>query len=78
MAIVDQLAVLNERTRDQEDDLESRCELIGKYDDHQYTSPLAHLAPVHRRDFKRVLAGERVERNASLHIGTAVDLDLFG
>lgn len=46
VAIADQLAVLNERTRDQAEYLETLCEFIGKYDDQQYASPLAHLSPV--------------------------------
>ena len=45
VAIADQLAVLDERTRDQEDDLETLCELIGKYDDRHYASSLDHLSP---------------------------------
>ena len=46
VAIVDQLAVLNERTRDQEDYLETLCELIGKYDDRHYASQRDHRSPV--------------------------------
>ena len=46
VAIVDQLAVLNERTRGQEDYLETLCELIGKYDDRHYASQRDHLSPV--------------------------------
>lgn len=45
VAIAEQLAVLDERTRDQEDDLETLCELIGKYDDRHYASSLDHLSP---------------------------------
>jgi len=44
--IVDQLAVLNIRTQDQEDYLETLAESIGKYDDEHYAVDLEHLEPV--------------------------------
>ena len=46
VAIVDQLAVLNKRTQDQDDYLETLGELISKYDHEYYTSQLDHLSPV--------------------------------
>lgn len=46
VAIADQLAVLNERTRDQDDYLETLGELISKYDHQYYASQLDHLSPV--------------------------------
>ena len=46
VAIADQLAVLNKRTQDQDDYLETLGELISKYDHEYYTSQLDHLSPV--------------------------------
>lgn len=46
VAIVDQLAVLNKRTQDQDDYLETLGELISKYDYQYYTSQLDHLSPI--------------------------------
>ena len=46
VAIADQLAVLNKRTRDQDDYLETLGELISKYDYQYYASQLDHLSPV--------------------------------
>ncbi len=45
VAIVDQLAVLNKRTQDQDDYLETLGELISKYDYQYYASQLDHLSP---------------------------------
>ena len=46
VAVVDQLAVLNIRTQDQDDYLETLSELIGKYDDEHHTLDLEHLTPI--------------------------------
>ena len=46
VTMVDQLAVLDTRTRDQDDYLETLTELIGKYDDEHYAPDLEHLAPI--------------------------------
>lgn len=46
VAIVDRLALMNVRTQDQEDYLETLSELISKYDDQHHTQNLDHLTPV--------------------------------
>ncbi|MDP6038563.1 MAG: hypothetical protein QGG64_08440, partial [Candidatus Latescibacteria bacterium] len=46
VAVVDQLAVLDRRTHDQDDYLETLSDLIGKYDQIQYTPQLDHLSPI--------------------------------
>ena len=44
--VVDRLAVLDRRTPDQEDYLETLAALIGKYDDEHYAADFSHLSPL--------------------------------
>ena len=44
--ILDRLAVLDRRTADQEDYLETLSALVGKYDDEHYLADLSHLSPL--------------------------------
>lgn len=44
--ILDRLAVLDRRTADQEDYLETLLALVGKYDDEHYLADLSHLSPL--------------------------------
>lgn len=44
--ILDRLAVLDRRTPDQEDYLETLATLVGKYDEEHYAADLSQLAPL--------------------------------
>lgn len=44
--ILDRLAVLDRRTADQDDYLETLTTLVGKYDDENHTADLAQLSPL--------------------------------
>ena len=44
--MIDRLAVLNERTRDQDDYLETLTELVGKYESEHFATDLAYLDPL--------------------------------
>ena len=44
--MADRLAVLDHRTQDQEDYLETLTELIGKNDDEHYARALDHITPL--------------------------------
>ena len=46
VSLVDRLAVLDTRTRDQDDYLGTLTELIGKYDDEHYSSDLAGIKSI--------------------------------
>ena len=46
VTVADRIAVLNIRTQDQDDYLETLSELIGKFDDEHYASNLEHLTPI--------------------------------
>ena len=59
--MLDRLAVLDQRTPDQEDYLETLVALVGQYDDEHYTEDLTHLSPL---DSLKYLM-ERHEMNGS-------------
>ncbi len=44
--MVDRLAVLDVRTRDQEDYLETLSELVGKYDDEHFAADLSRMSAI--------------------------------
>ena len=49
--LVDRLAVLDQRTPDQEDYLETLVALVGKFDDEHFAADLAQLTPLQVLDY---------------------------
>ena len=49
--MLDRLAVLDRRSPDQEDYLETLTALVGKYDDENYAADLSHLSPLESLEY---------------------------